>query len=282
MTATHLFLDGVAKTFGQRRALVTTTLLAQGGVTTVVGANGCGKSTLLRCAATVTRPDAGTVTIDGLDPRRETERIEARRRIGYAPQEAGFDGRMRVFDAVDVIAVLKGHDDERRRRRDVFGVLDEVGLVERAHDRVRDLSGGMRRRLVLAQTLLGTPSLIVLDEPTVGLDPEERLRWHDSIDRRRAAATVVTSTHLLDEAETADTVLVLDDGEACFLGSSQQLTATAADRVWECDGLPPPGASGVRTLPDGRVRYLGVASPGSVAATPTLEDGYLLVRRRNV
>ncbi len=241
MTAAHVFVEHLGMTFGPRVAVDDITLLAQGGITAVLGPNGCGKSTLLRCTATVLVPDRGGVRIDGLDPTREHERIEARRRLGYAPQDAGFAARLRVFDAVDYIAVLKGLGDTRHRRRAAFEALDRVGLAERAQDRVGDLSGGMRRRLVLAQALLGSPTLLVLDEPTAGLDPDERLRLRAILTERRHTSTVLTATHLTDDAAAADTVVVLDAGRASFVGKPTQLAAGGGR---SCVGAGRVGAAG--------------------------------------
>lgn len=280
MTAAHVFTESVGKSFGDRLAIADVTLLAQGGITAVLGPNGCGKSTLLRCIATVMVPDSGTIRIDGLDPRHESERIEARRRLGYAPQEAGFDARLRVFDAVDYVAVLKGQRDTRRRRRSAFEVLDRVGLADRVGDRVGDLSGGMRRRLVVAQALLGSPTLLVLDEPGAGLDPDERLRLREILAERRRSATVIVATHLTDEAAAADVVVVLGGGTVQFAGTPAQLAANAAGRVWLQEGFPPPGVRASWQLPDGRHRCLGHPPAAAAMVDPTLEEGYLIVQDR--
>lgn len=277
MTAAHLFLDRIGSTLGDRTALHDVTLLAQGGVTAVLGPNGCGKSTMLRCAATVLVPDEGSVRIDGLDPLVEPERIEARRRLGYAPQEAGFDGRLRVFDAVDYVAVLKGVNDTRRRRRAVFDAIDRVGLADRVRERVGELSGGMKRRLVLAQSLLGAPSLLVLDEPSAGLDPDERGRLREIVTERRGDATVLLATHLVDEVAAADTVIVLTAGTARFAGTPTQLAARAAGRVWIETALPPPGVRASWRRADGRSRCLGHPPIGAELVEPTVEEGYLAV-----
>lgn len=278
MTAAQLFVEQVAKRFAGREALVDVTLFAQGGITAVLGPNGSGKSTLLRCASTVMTPDAGSVRIDGLDPNRERERIEARRRIGYAPQDAGFDARTRVFDAIDYLAVLKGIGPDRQRRRAVFEALDRIGLSDRAGERVGDLSGGMRRRLLLAQALLGGPALLVLDEPGAGLDPDERLRLREILAERRRTTTVLVATHLTDEAASADTVVVLDSGTVRFAGTPTQLAAHADGRVWIQRGFPPPGIRAAWQQADGGHRCLGRPPAGADLVEPTLEEGYLMVQ----
>jgi ABC-2 type transport system ATP-binding protein len=280
VTAANLRVDGIGKSFGEREAIADVTLLTQGGITAVLGPNGCGKSTLLRCAATVLVPDRGSVHIDGLDPRRESERVESRRRLGYAPQEAGFDARLRVFDAVDYIGVLKGVNDTRRRRRAVYEALDRVGLVDRLTDRIGDLSGGMRRRLVLAQALLGSPTLLVLDEPGVGLDPDERLRLREVLAERRRTTTVLLATHLTDDAASADMVIVIGGGTVQFTGTPAELAAHAEARVWVTAGFPPPGVRASWQLADGRHRCLGHPPEGVELADPTLEEGYLIVQDR--
>jgi ABC-2 type transport system ATP-binding protein len=277
VTAAHLHLHQVEKHFDSRTVLDGVDLLAQGGIVTVLGANGAGKTTLLRCIATILEPDGGTITIDGLDARREAERIEIRRRLGYLPQDLGFNDGATVFDALDYLAVLKEIADDRTRRRQVFDVLDRVGLRDRAGDPVARLSGGMRRRLGMAQAILGSPTLLVLDEPAAGLDPDERMRLREIVAERRTVATVVVSTHLTDDAAIGDVVVVLADHRIRFTGSPTRLAESAAGRTWVQDALPPPDVRASWRRADGRHRCLGNPPPGAELVAPTLEDGYLLV-----
>ena len=175
MTAT-VELAAVAKRYGGTRALDGIDLAAA-GITGLLGPNGAGKTTLLRIAATVLAPDAGRVRLLGLDPAQAGERVEIRRRLGYLPQEPGYHRGFTTFEFVDYIAILKELTDRRARHAEVRRVLAEVGLDAVARRKIRALSGGMRRRVALAQALLGRPDLLVLDEPTAGLDPEQRLRF---------------------------------------------------------------------------------------------------------
>ena len=284
MTATQLLGDSITKSFSDRAALTSVDLAAQGGLVAVLGPNGAGKTTLLRCIATVLVPDSGSLLIDGLDPKHESDRIEIRRRLGYQPQQANFAMSARVFDALDYLAVLKGIDDDRQRRQWVFHVLELVGLRDRARDKVAELSGGMRQRLGLAQAMLGRPSLLVLDEPAAGVDPDERFRIRDLIAERRSDATVIMSTHLTDEAAVCDTIIVLNEGSVRFVGSPNALAQQANGRTW-VQAQPPsssPGASSPRASwrqADGSYRILGTqpAPPNAKLVTPTLEDGYLTV-----
>lgn len=276
MNPAHVRADAVTKRYRGRAVLDGVHLMEQGGLVTVLGPNGAGKTTLLRCLATVAAADTGDVMIDGLDPNREAERIEIRRRLGYLPQGDGLDGGSRAYDVVDYVAVLKGHRDDRQRRRAVFDVLDRVGLRDRATERVDRLSGGMRRRLGLAQALLGSPTLLVLDEPGAGLDPDERLRLREILTERRRTTTTIVSTHLTDEAAISDTVIVLHGGRVRFAGSPARLAAVADGRTWLQADLPPPGVRASWRQADGRHRCLGFPPPGAALVPPTLEDGYLL------
>lgn len=279
MTATQLLGTDLMKSFGDRPALAGVDLAVQGGLIAVLGPNGAGKTTLLRCVATVVRPDSGSLLIDGLDPAHESDRIEVRRRLGYQPQQVSFALSARVFDALDYIAVLKDIDDDRRRRQWVFHVLDLVGLRDRAHDTVGSLSGGMKQRLGLAQALLGKPTLIVLDEPAAGVDPDERFRIRDLVASRRTEATVLMSTHLTDEAAVCDTIVVLDKGSVCFVGSPDALARAATGRTWVQANAAPTWARASWRQADGHYRILGSepAPPGAELVPPTLEDGYLTV-----
>jgi ABC-2 type transport system ATP-binding protein len=264
------------KRFGALDALRGVDLALEGGLVTVLGPNGSGKTTLLRCLATVSTVDSGSILIDGLDPRHESDRIEIRRRLGYLPQAPGMARSARVFDVLDYIAVLKRHDDERARRHLVYDALDQVGLAGRAGDRVADLSGGMVQRLGLAQAILATPTLLLLDEPAAGLDPDERFRLREIVSQRRQRATVIVSTHLTDEAAVGDTVLVLLDGRLRFVGSPARLAETAHGRAW-IQSAPPVGVRASWQLADGRHRCLGEPPAGAELVAPTLEDGYLLL-----
>lgn len=277
MTAAGLRIDSLTHAYGKRRALSSISLSALGGVVTVLGPNGAGKSTLLRSVATVQKASSGAIYIDGLDVRMEPDRTEARRRIGYLPQEPRFAPRATVFDVVDYLAICKEHHDRRERHREVRRVLDVVGLVDRARDRVKTLSGGLNRRLGLAQALLGSPRLLVLDEPAAGLDPDQRLQLRDLLSTIGADATVVVSTHMTDEAAAISSqVVVIADGHTRFSGTAAGLTNLAEGRVWIC-ATPPPQAARHWRLPDGRYRCVGDPPIDAALTAPTMEDGYLLL-----
>lgn len=276
MRPSQVLTTGLTKRLGGAEVVSEVDLALEGGIVTLLGPNGSGKTTLLRCLATVSVASSGDLWIDGLDPRHETDRIEARRRLRYLPQDCGFARTATAFDVVDYLAILRGNHDERRRRVEVYDVLARVGLDDRASDRVRELSGGMRRRLGLAQAIQGNPSLLILDEPAAGLDPDERLRLRDVITERRLDSTIVVSTHHTDEAALGDRVVVLDDGSVRFDGTPPQLAAVADGRTWIQRDEPADVRASWRN-PDGSYRCLGTPPANAAPVAPTLEDGYLLL-----
>lgn len=278
MSPSEVLGFGLNKRYGRHQALDSVDLALNGGLTTILGPNGAGKTTLLRALATVLKVDDGKLLIDGLDPTHEADRIEVRRRLGYLPQEPGLAGSARVVDVVDYVAVLKDHVDERRRRLAVFDALEQVGLADRASDRVRDLSGGMRKRVAAAQALLGSPSLLVLDEPASALDPEERLRLRQIIAARRHQATVIQATHLTEEAAVSDTVLVMNRGQLIFVGPPQRLAAQATGHTWVQITEPFDAIASWRQA-DGSFRCLGTPPPAAVLVEPSLEESYVFLQR---
>ncbi|MGC0418742.1 ATP-binding cassette domain-containing protein [Embleya sp. AB8] len=272
---TTVRINALRKRYGSREVLTGLDLALGTGVTGLLGPNGAGKTTLIRCLATTLAPDEGSIEALGLDPAVPTERTELRRKLGYLPQTPGFYPHFTVFDLVDYVAVLKDLTDRRERHREVRRVLAEVDLTDRSRTRVRKLSGGMKQRLALAQALLGAPELLILDEPTVGLDPEQRMRFRSLISGLGERLTVVLSTHQTEDvAALCERVIVLAAGRVVFTGTPARLAASAADRVW----LTPERPSGGRywRTADGRYRVLGERPPGGVPSEPSVEDGYLL------
>ncbi len=274
-------VHGLGKRLRAHRALADVSFGAQGGVVALLGPNGAGKTTLLRCLVTVLRPDEGEIYVDGLDPRRDDDRVGVRRRLGYLPQRFDAASNATLFDVVDYLAIVKGHGGEQRRHAEVQRALHLVGLADRAHTKVRELSGGMKQRLGIAQALLGDPPLVILDEPATGLDLEQRLLLRDRLSRLGERSTVIVSTHLTEEAAAfSQTLHVLDGGRIVYSGTASGLAARAAGRVW-LSPTPVPPSPLIRAAwrtPDGRYRVVADQAPaGSIADTPTLEDGYLLL-----
>jgi ABC-2 type transport system ATP-binding protein len=268
---------GLVKAYGRHRALDGFDLRARTGVTGLLGPNGAGKTTLLRVLATVLPADAGGLRILGQDPHDPTGRRHVRRRLGYLPQDAGFHRGFTAFEAVDYIAVLKEHTATRARHDEVRRVLDLVGLSEVATKKVRALSGGMRQRLGLAQALLGRPELLVLDEPTVGLDPEQRMRFRDLVSEAGHGRTVILSTHQTEDvAAVCSEVVVVREGRALFTGTPAELAQVAAGRVWVDDSRDPRAVAGWR-VGAGHYHHIGDPPAGAEVIEPSIEDAYLLL-----
>jgi ABC-2 type transport system ATP-binding protein len=266
---------GLRKRYGTRQVIDGLDVSFGIGVTGLLGPNGAGKTTLLRCLATTLAPDGGTLDVLGLDPASRTERTALRRRLGYLPQDPGFHPHFTAFELVDYVAVLKAIDDRRERHREVRRVLEEVDLADRAQTKVRKLSGGMRQRLALAQALLGAPELLILDEPTVGLDPEQRMRFRAVVSRVGERRTVLLSTHQTEDvAALCERVVVVNGGRVGFDGTPAELAGSARGRVW-LTAEHPAGGLFWRGA-DGRFRVLGDRPPGAAEAEPSVEDGYLL------
>jgi ABC-2 type transport system ATP-binding protein len=278
MSATTIELAGITKRYRATTALDAVDLAFRPGVTGLLGPNGAGKTTLLRIVATVLAPDAGDVRLLGRAPAAPASLAEARRRLGYLPQEMGFPRGFTAFRFIDYMAVLKEWNDRRRRHDEVRRVLDLVDLTEAATRRIRVLSGGQRRRLALAQALLGQPELLLLDEPTTGVDPAQRASLRQVLSHAGERSTVLLSTHQTDDvAALCDRVVVLDRGRVRFDGSVPDLVGTAVGRVWLADGPDPAARASWRTG-TGRHRNVGdVSPPGAEPAEPTLEDAYLLL-----
>ena len=272
-------LAGVGKRYGRTHALVDVDLAFDHGVTGLLGPNGAGKTTLLRIVATSIAADSGEVLLLGRDPHHSHADVTAvRRELGYLPQELGYPSDMTAFGFVEYVAVLKEWNDRERRAQEVRRVLDVVGLADQAAVRVGRLSGGQRRRVGLAQALLGDPRLVVLDEPTTGLDPAQRADLRRTLSTLGHRSTVLLSTHQTEDvAALCERVVVLAGGTVRFDGAVTDLVATAVGRVWLADEPGEDALASWRTG-TGRHHVVGGTPPvGADPAEPTLEDAYLLM-----
>ncbi len=277
MTAPTVAVDSIIHCYGARPALSISRLVFEGGSTAVLGPNGSGKSTLLRLLATVAELQEGTIRVDGLDPTDQLQRTAIRRRIGYVAQHDGFPTRMRVDAFCDYVGALKEIDSARLRRRWTTWALDQVGLSSVAHDRIGSLSGGMQRRLSIAQALLGNPDLLILDEPLAGLDAERRAEIANLFVTLAESVTIVCATHHAEELATlCHRVVVVDGGRPVFVGTPGSLAARAEGRVWETTTAVPAAVS--RAIGPGRFRCVAHAVPaGESPVPPSVADGYLAV-----
>jgi ABC-2 type transport system ATP-binding protein len=268
---------GVVKRFGKTRALDGVSFEAGPGVTGLLGPNGAGKTTLLRVLSTVMAPSAGEVRILGRNPASSRDRLEIRRRLGYMPQEPGFHKNFTAFEFIDYVAILKEMTDRRARHAEVRRVMHGVGLRDVEDMKIKALSGGMRRRVALAQALLGEPELLILDEPTAGLDPEQRLRFRETMSHLGEERSILLSTHQTEDvAALCPTVVVMNHGATLFSGTPRELADVARGSVWLSTERALQARLSYRTG-EGRYRNIGSAPGNAELIDPTVEDGYLML-----
>lgn len=266
------------------------------GLFGLLGSNGAGKSTLMRIICTLLEPTHGRVTVDGLDV--VGDRRAVRKLFGYLPQEFSAWRLQTVWEVLDALASLSGMKDGKHRKRRVAEVLESVGLAKVTKRKVKHLSGGMRRRLGVAQALIHEPRVLIVDEPTVGLDPEERLRFRQLMTRLADDRAILLSTHIVaDLGSGCSDLALLDRGRVAFRGSPTELVALAAGKVVEVDLDDSANAEfgeGLEIVQqytaDGGTRLRGVLKNGSlpnarVVSNVTLEEAYLAFmvdRGRNI
>ena len=282
-----LEINGLRKTYpGGIEALKGVSLEVSPGVFGLLGPNGAGKTTLMKILATLLEPDEGRVEVGGVDF--VGRKHAARRMLGYLPQEFGLYPTLTAEQTLAYFARLKGVADARERAQLVGALLERVNLSHARRQTVGGFSGGMRQRLGIAQALIGQPRLIIVDEPTAGLDPEERRRFHNFLAEIAGDDTVVLlSTHIVSDVSTlCGALAVMRRGEIVASGTPRAALAGLAGAVWE-GAVPRERVASLKgrldvlstTLFEGRVRVrvlsrAGRPGEGFEAATPTLEDYY--------
>jgi ABC-2 type transport system ATP-binding protein len=215
----------LTRRFGRTCAVAGVDLRTGPGVFGLLGPNGAGKTSLLRMMATVIPPTSGTLRLLGRDPGAYGPRREIRRRLGYLPQNLGYYPGFTVADFVEYFALLKEMPPQQVPAA-VAAVIEQVGLADKARAKLRTLSGGMLRRAGIAQAIVNRPELLLLDEPTAGLDPEQRVQFRALLRNLGERATVVVSTHLVEDVGAACTeVALMDQGKIVFHGTPGELTA---------------------------------------------------------
>ncbi|MEV7778722.1 ATP-binding cassette domain-containing protein [Kitasatospora sp. NPDC088351] len=242
-------LSGLVQGYGRREVISGLDWDLGIGVHGLLGPNGAGKTTLLRTLATVVPARQGSLTVCGHMVRSERSARAARRRIGYLPQDFGYYPAYSVYDFVRYCAWLRGVPS-RESHQETVRAIESVGLEGRAKDTMKSLSGGMLRRAGVASAIVGSPSLLLLDEPTVGLDPAQRLQFRDLI-RSLKDTAVILSTHLVEDvAAVCDEVAVMRDGAFVFRGTPRDLAARSAEA----------GVAGDSPLERGYMATLGVSA----------------------
>ena len=227
-----LELDGLTKEFGDFTAVNHINLTMTNGVYGLLGVNGAGKTTLMRMLCTLLKPTSGTICCNGKDI--FSMDSEYRKLLGYLPQDFGFYPEFTVEDYLLYIGALKGIRPIVAKKR-VKELIAKVGLSKAAHKKMKKLSGGMKRRAGIAQAMLNNPKILILDEPTAGLDPNERIRFRNLISELSEDRLVLLSTHIVSDIEyIANEIWLMKDGKLVRSGTSDELIHTMPVDVWEC------------------------------------------------
>lgn len=281
----ELTIDHISKRFKDKIAVDDVSLTLAPGVWGLLGANGAGKTTLMRMICGIMQPSSGDIRCDGLPIRRLGEGY--RSMLGYLPQEFGFYPSFSVRDYLDYMAALKGLDKRTARRR-IDDLLEQLGLADVRKKRIAKLSGGMKRRVGIAQALLNEPEILILDEPTSGLDPSERVRFRNLLSEFTQGRIVLISTHIVADVEyIAMQNAIMKNGRLAGSGTTSALVEQVAGKVWTAR-IPTEALArwesqltvvNLRSEPDGSIslRYLAESPlvPGSTAAEARLEDLFL-------
>ena len=229
----ELVIQGLSKTYANGvKALDNINLTIPTGMFGLLGPNGAGKSTLMRILATLQEADSGSAMLGDLDVLRQKH--EVRKVLGYLPQEFGVYPRVSAYQMLDHIALLKGVIDNAERKAVVEALLQKVNLWEHRKRRIAGFSGGMKQRFGIAQSLIGEPKLIIVDEPTAGLDPGERNRFYNLLTEIGENVVVILSTHIVqDVQELCNNMAIINKGQLLFAGAPNDALGAVKGRIWE-------------------------------------------------
>lgn len=280
---TKIEIKDLSKNFGKKQALKHVNLEVNQGMFGLLGPNGAGKTTLMKVITTLSKKSSGEVKLCGI-PVEQCKKV--RQIIGYLPQDFSMYGNMGAYEALDYLAVLSGMNKKERVIK-VPEMLEKVNLGEQHKTKVKAMSGGMRRRLGIAQAIIHNPKIIVVDEPTAGLDPEERVRFRNLLCEIAKDRIVILSTHIVGDIEaTCENIAVLNQGEILFWGKVSQLLEAVKEKVYTIE-------VSILELPNIQEKFLvtGILTNGSTAnikiiaeelpiqdakpANPDVEDAYM-------
>lgn len=280
----NLELDNLTKEFGDFTAVNHVSTTMTNGVYGLLGVNGAGKTTLMRMLCTLLKPTSGTIRCNGKDVFEMDS--EYRRLLGYLPQEFGFYPEFTVQDYLLYISTLKGIRPVVAKKR-VKELIGRVGLTKAADKKMKKLSGGMKRRAGIAQAMLNNPEILILDEPTAGLDPNERIRFRNLISELSEERLVLLSTHIVSDIEyIANEIWLMKDGALMHKGTTDKIISSMPETVWECfveknmvsDFMKKYKISNMKAEPDGAVlRIISPEKPyiNAKSVEASLEDVFL-------
>ena len=281
----------LTKTYGKKvQALRGVELEIGTGLFGLVGPNGAGKTTLMRILAGLLRPTSGQVSVLGNDITTGPGKLAVKSVLGYLPQELGLYPDLNAYEFLEYIALLKGVTDSAIRKTQLAETIELVGLTADARRKMRTFSGGMKRRVGIAQALLGSPQLLIVDEPTSGLDPEERVHLRNLLTEMSTRCTVILSTHIVEDVnQSCKDMAVINLGKVIFHGSPRDLINNVRGKVWyvTTNGERPDGGAGIVSsmqVQDGiQYRLVGDRMEGypALQVEPSLEDGYIWLMQQS-
>ena len=261
----------ISKSYKDVKALTDFSYDFDCGIYAILGPNGSGKSTLMNILTDNIIPDSGSVLFSG-----GSESAKSRdQKIGYVPQYPGLYPSFTVYEMLDYIAILNKAENRKMQIQELMTVFD---LNEYAHKKIRALSGGTRQRLAIAQGFIGAPALVILDEPTAGLDPVQRVTFKNYIAEQKERMTIVISTHIVNDVEEiADEVIFLKRGVIVKSGTLASMIKDLENRCWRVESLDQLDSTPLYRMTGGEIRVLSDTKPceGAVAVEPTLEECYL-------
>ena len=279
----EIVINNLSKSYGKKAALKNVSVTIHSGMYGLLGRNGAGKTSLMRILATLSVPSSGEIRMNGI-PIKETAKI--REIVGYLPQDFSFYRNMSVYGAMDYLGLLSNIPDKIRKER-ISTLLEQINLKENVRTKVKALSGGMKRRLGIAQALLHNPQILIVDEPTAGLDPEERIRFRNLLSEFAEDRIVILSTHISSDVESScENIGVLDNGRMIWSGSTEELVKQAEGKVYlisaakKKDKLIKEKYTILNIIASGsgtQYRVLSDTPPEEkhILQDPTLEDGYM-------
>ncbi len=283
-------IQNISKRYNKEKyALKDFSLNIETGILGLLGPNGAGKSTLMKIIATISQPTNGTIELDGIDVQKDPDHI--RKVLGYLPQDFGVYANLNAYEFLEYIAAMKGVGGDGLRKR-VEALLEGVNLIESAKMPIGTYSGGMKQRIGIAQALLNDPKVLIFDEPTVGLDPEERMRFRNLISDLAQTCIIILSSHIVSDIETiADEVAIMQSGMLITKGTQAEVVMHVEGKVFEIL-LDNPALNDFkaknlvvntsRQNDKMMARYISNhPSPGSNPAPASLEDAYLFLTRNN-
>lgn len=283
----QLIIENLTKQYGKNTPALNSINLTLGvGIFGLLGPNGAGKSTLMQILATIIPKTDGTIKLGDFELGKDDQAI--RQQLGYLPQEFGLYKKLTGAEFLDYVAIMKGFKDSKRRNQQVAAMLESVNLTSQAGKKIGSYSGGMKQRIGIAQALIGEPKLIVVDEPTAGLDPEERIRFRNLLDKLAKDRIILLSTHIVSDIESScEKLAIIKKGSMLFQGTRAELITRVHGKVWtgvvsedDIDSLRVSNhIVSTKALNDGlMLRIMAETAPfsGAVQAQATLEDGYML------